>query len=230
MTATLTPDLLAHVAAVRDKAEPDDADLLALADHLAEAGDEDWAELLRLQVRKDQLNAVGVEKASNEEDAEFCEILRREGEIVRRNPAWLSVSDPPGGIPATITRGFLDVTLPHTLCWRRECSRCHETAWDRGAGCARCDGGPMPQDWSPHPVLRAVLASPVGPWVRRVRVEGVAPGELGGMWFWNEGDPRYDAANVPKPIWEMVKEDHSAAEAATDALARAVPIWARSAK
>ena len=46
MTATLTPDLLAHVAAVRDKPEPDDTDLLALADAVQEAGDEDRAELV----------------------------------------------------------------------------------------------------------------------------------------------------------------------------------------
>jgi hypothetical protein len=50
------------------------------------------------------------------------------------------------------------------------------------------------------------------------------------MWFWNEGDPRYDAANLPRPLWEMVKEDHSTAEAAADALSLAVPRWARGAK
>jgi uncharacterized protein (TIGR02996 family) len=162
---TLTPDLLAHVAAVRDKDEPDDTDLLALADHLAEAGDEDRAELVRVQVERERIEAEadpGFWAQGDEYHRESgatcgcgrCRLVRRERDLLARNPAWLSVPCPECGKGmrlsppvcrlcrntgdlikdwmsqdepssfndiqprATIARGFLDITLPHTLCWR----------------------------------------------------------------------------------------------------------------
>jgi len=254
---TLTPDLLAHVASVRDGA-CDDNELLVLADHLAEADDEDRAELLRIQTRRwsktcPECGGCDLEVGPCGLTDYFrpcysCKTDREaERDLLARNPAWLSVSDPPGGIPATITRGFLTITLPHTLCWRQECPQCHTTEWHRGDGCIRCDGGPGPCDWSPHPALRAVLASPAGPWVRRVRVEGREPYHNGSGWCWfnaaraSRGSiPRN--AELPLPVfdglqgWSSEKtkgvrwKPYPTAEAAADALACAVPIWARGAK
>jgi len=290
---TLTPDLLAHVASVRDGA-CDDNELLVLADHLAEAGDEERAELIRVQceiaripdLRRANAGEGGIEwirsldrdHPAYVEDRRLLDRFRalrdRERDLLARNPAWLSVPCPEcdgsgrneytlsGNCSlckgakdllkrfvddrtwatepsATITRGFLDVTLPHTSCWRRECSRCRETVWDRGAGCARCDGGPHSNDWSPHPVLRAVLASRAGLWVRRVRVDGVEPeasAQHGGWWRWH-------TEVVPPPVYGLLDGEYltshygrstqpywRTAEAAADALACAVPIWARGAK
>jgi uncharacterized protein (TIGR02996 family) len=277
---TLTPDLLAHVAAVRDKDEPDDTDLLALADHLAEAGDEDRAELVRVQVERERIEAEadpGVWAQGDEYHRESgatcgcgrCRLVRRERDLLARNPAWLSVPCPECGKGmrlsppvcrlcrntgdlikdwmsqdepssfndiqprATIARGFLDITLPHTLCWRAE------ELWERNES-----------ETVLHPVLRAVLASPVGPWVRRVRAEGREPREGPGYekpkvfdWFDQSRLAVYPAASTPKPIFERVRElggdscrptdcyvEFPTAEAATDALSLAVPRWARGAK
>jgi uncharacterized protein (TIGR02996 family) len=297
---TLNPDLLAHLAAVRDKPEPDDTDLLVLADHLAEAGDEDRAVLLRAQVELSRTpmfhgeckvcaatpdeegwirhgkgcyvvdsDGGGEEPADRNPDWEA--LRARERDLLARNPAWLSAKcsgclgdnteDFPPGDPlrcvlcngsgdvlrpkgggfldldtptrrAAVTRGFLDLTLPHTLCWR-ECSACRgegEITTSHRADCYRCRTTGI----EPHPVLRAVLASPAGPWVRRVRVEDndnllelmseadFAPG--GGY------ETIYRYVFLPEPIQELVGRRHPTAAAATDALARAVPIWARSAK
>ena len=182
-----------------------------------------------------------------------AELGRREHDLLARNPAWLSAPCPECGGEglgcglcsgtgdllrswpqpydrATVTRGFLDVVLPHTLCWQ-ECS-------------GRCSGfryaGRYPEDENlrksslrncpdcnatgtePHPVLRAVLASPVGPWVRRVRVEGVEPTLDEGGWEWY---------GLPDPLCTPeTKDTFATAEAATDALSLAVVRWARGAK
>jgi len=170
----------------------------------------------------------------------FRALRDRERDLLARNPAWLDVSCPEcdgsgrneytlsGNCSlckgakdllkrfvddrtwatepsATITRGFLDVTLHRTLCWRAE------DLWDKGE-----------PETVPHPVLRAVLASPAGPWVRRVRVEGVEPTLDEGGWEWY---------GLPDPLCTPeTKDTFDTAEAATDTLAHAVPIWARSAK
>jgi len=259
VTTTLTTDLLAHVAAVRDGA-CDDTDLLALADHLAEARDGDRAELIRVgceiaripDLRRANAGEGGIEwirsldrdHPAYVEDRRLLDRFRalrdRERDLLARNPAWLSVPCPEcdgsgrneytlsGNCSlckgakdllkrfvddrtwatepsATITRGFLDVTLHRTLCWRAE------DLWDKGE-----------PETVPHPVLRAVLASPAGPWVRRVRVEGVEPTLDEGGWEWY---------GLPDPLCTPeTKDTFDTAEAATDTLAHAVPIWARSAK
>jgi len=224
---TFTPDLLAHVAAVRDKPEPDDTDLLALADAVQEAGDEDRAELVRVQValerrpgnwpeaRAEVRQRLLLGQISNDAAAIMLAVAdsvqdslqRRERDLLARNPTWVSVSDPPGSISATLTRGFLDVTLPHTLCWEEE-------EWWYFVG--------YQQKTVPHPVLRAVLASPAGPWVRRVRVEGVEPTLDEGGWEWY---------GLPDPLCTPeTKDTFTTAEAATDALSLVVPRWARGAK
>jgi uncharacterized protein (TIGR02996 family) len=256
---TLTPDLLAHVAAVRDGA-CDDHDLLVLADHLAEADDEDRAELVRVQValerrpgnwpeaRAEVRQRLLLGQISNDAAAIMLAVAdsvqdslqRRERDLLARNPAWLSVPCPEcdgsgrneytlsGNCSlckgakdllkrfvddrtwatepsATITRGFLDVTLHRTLCWRAE------DLWDKGE-----------PETVPHPVLRAVLASPVGPWVRRVRVEGIEPTLDEGGWEWY---------GLPDPLCTPeTKDTFATAEAAADALSLAVPRWARGAK
>ena len=270
---TLIPDLLAHVAAVRDGA-CDDNELLVLADHLAEAGDEERAELIRVQceiaripdLRRANAGEGGIEwirsldrdHPAYVEDRRLLDRFRafrdRECDLLARNPAWLAVSDPPDGIPATITRGFLTVTLPHTLCWR-ECTKCRGDGWlPAGLGeefrsdCPDCNA----TGTEPHPVLRAVLASPVGPWVRRVRVEGRKP-ETGralagnrtskAVWYnANRPSPSTmvpESAELPEPIYNRIEAKEGAvgrwkvchtAEAATDALSLVVPRWARGAK
>jgi len=324
---TLTPDLLAHLAAVRDKAEPDDTDLLALADAVQEAGDEDRAELLRAQVELSRTpmfhgeckvcaatpdeegwirhgrgcyvvdsDGGGEEPADRNPDWEALRV--RERDLLARNPAWLSAKCPgclgdntedfPPGDPlrcvlcngsgdvlrpkgggfldlatpprrATLARGFVTVTLPHTLCWR-ECSACRgegEITTSHRADCYRCRA----TGTEPHPVLRAVLASPVGPWVRRVRVDGRKPTPFGSRGTPGPGDFRGEYTHFwvtqsvidgnspnrvpavlrpiigghvrdvgPAPRYDAIGHYFETAEAATDALARAVPLWARGAK
>jgi len=318
---TTTPDLLAHVAAVRDGA-CDDNDLLVLADHLAEADDADRADLFKAQVELERLRrdghglsctrvidilnspvgrrpgAAGFPVCLGCQDEMWAE--QRERDLLARNPAWLSAPCPEcgGGGPrftphpncrlcgntgdllrewvdqngvsvvndirprAAITRGFVDITLPHTLCWGLEempstrCPACRgrgARAWHAGVsgqGCGECGNHDTIDLLRPHPVLRAVLASPVGPWVRRVRVEGREPrGEPGYEdsfshdWFDESRVAPYPESGVPKPIFGILRllggesyrptdcyVEFPTAEAATDALARAVPIWARGAK
>jgi len=298
---TLTPDLLAHVASVRDGA-CDDNELLVLADHLAEADDEDRAELVRVQValerrpgnwpeaRAEVRQRLLLGQISNDAAAIMLAVAdsvqdslqRRERDLLARNPAWLSVKCPECGgsgdsrkvrlshsfercptcggegdylnpfygwvddkhfareSRATITRGFLDITLPYMLCWCRECPGCGGWASEEGDYVTCRCGFAQPTVIRPHPVLRAVLASPVGPWVRRVRVEGREPAQS--WWWYRDGDGSYrgDRAYLPSPVfnclpgrWTIVGQNGAhfdTAEAATDTLAHAVPIWARSAK
>jgi len=308
---TLTPDLLAHLAAVRD-GECDDTDLLALADAVQEAGDEDRAELLRAQVELSRTpmfygeckvcaatpdeegwirhvkgcyvvdsDGGGEEPADRNPDWES--LRTRERDLLARNPAWLSAPCPecyPEGkrhvlcalchasgdllkSRATVTRGFLDVTLPHTLCWRLEempstqCAACRgrgARAWHAGVsgqGCGECGNHDTIDLWRPHPVLRAVLASPVGPWVRRVRVEGREPfvdhdrDSAGwqkrsvGVRVWHGNPPsEREPYLIPDPVFDLLGGEPGVgnsrrfptAEAATDALSLAVPRWARGAK
>jgi len=321
---TLTPDLLAHVASVRDGA-CDDNELLVLADHLAEADDEDRAELVRVQValerrpgnwpeaRAEVRQRLLLGQISNDAAAIMLAVAdsvqdslqRRERDLLARNPAWLSVKCPECGgsgdsrkvrlshsfercptcggegdylnpfygwvddkhfareSRATITRGFLDITLPHTLCWRLEempstqCTACRgrgARAWHAGVsgqGCGECGNHDTIDLWRPHPVLRAVLASPAGPWVRRVWVEGREPfvdhnrksagwqERSVGMRVWRGNPPsEREPYLIPDPVFDLLGGKLGAgnsrrfptAEAATDALARAVPLWARGAK
>jgi hypothetical protein len=330
---TLTPDLLAHVAEVRDKDEPDDADLLVLAERLDDVGMEqpteydpcpkcggtksvidgdlrrvhtapqtfgvegqgvwlkdcpacggngtvprpnslrDRAELLRIQVRRSSKTCPECGGCDLEvgpcgltdyfRPCYSCKDDREaERDLLARNPAWLfelgagaedqNACD--GGIPATVTRGFLDITLPHTLCWQEVFPN----------GCPRCGGDlseslycpvcravtPEGTTVEPHPVLRAVLAPPVGPWVRRVCVEGLQPYQEAGYesgvtfdWFDASQVGLHPESNVPKPIFDILRQlggkshkptdcyvEFPTAEAATDALVLAVPRWARGVK
>jgi hypothetical protein len=220
----------------------------------------DRAELIRVQVERGRLPKQFCDyECKNRQDyrCRWCVLGDRERDLLARNPAWLSVPCPEcdgsgrneytlsGNCSlckgakdllkrfvddrtwatepsATITRGFLDVTLHRTLCWRAE------DLWDKGE-----------PETVPHPVLRAVLASPAGLWVRRVRVDGVEPeasAQHGGWWRWH-------TEVVPPPVYGLLDGEYltshygrstqpywRTAEAATDSLARAVPIWARSAK
>jgi len=297
VTTTLTPDLLAHVAAVRDGA-CDDNDLLVLADRLHDAGEYDREELVRVQCRMDEIRRECLcgscvkRRGGGQHHNGPCGIDRRQDDGVRlrmrerdllaRNPAWLSVKCPECGgsgdsrkvrlshsfercptcggegdylnpfygwvddkhfareSRATITRGFLDITLPYMLCWCRECPGCGGWASEEGDYVTCRCGFAQPTVIRPHPVLRAVLASPVGPWVRRVRVEGREPAQS--WWWYRDGDGSYrgDRAYLPSPVfnclpgrWTIVGQNGAhfdTAEAATDTLAHAVPIWARSAK
>ena len=268
MTAAMTPDLLAHVASVRDGA-CDDNELLVLADRVQEAGDDDRAELIRLCVRSE-----GAPVRPGTHDVSFrqwkCD-TDRIAELLARNPAWLSVECPvcaflkPGAslrqdcpvcdgsgdvlrskgggfldlttptCRATITRGFIDVTLPHTLCWQ-------EQVFDYPDTSGNVFQRPV---CLPHPVLRAILASPVGPWVRRVRVEGREPdtdrGDARRVWYSAKyvSEPDGGRAVIPDPIHaEMDGYDEVTCPpqyakwfptrgAADDALSLAVPRWAR---
>ena len=317
---TFTPDLLAHVAAVRDGA-CDDNDLLVLADRLHDAGEYDREELVRVQCRMDEIRRECLcgscvkRRGGGQHHNGPCGIDRRQDDGVRlrmrerdlltRNPAWLSVKCPECGgsgdsrkvrlshsfercptcggegdylnpfygwvddkhfareSRATITRGFLDITLPHTLCWRLEempstqCTACRgrgAMAWHAGVsgqGCGECGNHDTIDLWRPHPVLRAVLASPAGPWVRRVWVEGREPfvdhnrksagwqERSVGMRVWRGNPPsEREPYLIPDPVFDLLGGKLGAgnsrrfptAEAATDALARAVPLWARGAK
>ena len=277
---TLPPDLLAHLAAVRDGA-CDDADLLVLADRLNDAGECDREELLRLSVTLEnwphRRNPNPTEfdwelrpRCGNHWcDESICHQCRswlaqitKYRDLLSRNPSWLAVSDPPGGIPAAIERGFLSVTLPHTLCWRLEevpstrCLACRgrgARAWHAGVsgqGCGECGNHDTIDVWRPHPVLRAVLESAVGPWVRRVRVEGREPfvdhhrdsagwqRRSAGMRAWHDSPPsEREPYLIHDPVFDLLGGEpgvgHSrrfpTPEAATDALSLAVPIWARGA-
>jgi hypothetical protein len=221
----------------------------------------DWAELIRVQVERGQLFYTVIRKCTGEEASTIpdpvvmrhAELGRREHDLIARNPAWLSV--PPVAMPATITRGFLDVTLPRALCWQEVFPN----------GCPRCGGSlseslycpvcravtPEGTTVEPHPVLRAVLAPPVGPWVRRVWVEGREPfvdhdrDSAGwqkrsvGMRVWHGNPPpEREPYLIPDPVFDLLGGEPGVgdsrrfptAEAAADALSLAVPRWARGAK
>ena len=171
---------------------------------------------------------------------ERCPACDGEGDFLNPFYGWVDDTHFAREQRGSVTRGFLDVTLPHTLCWCRECPGCGGWASEEGDFVVCRCGYAQPTVTRPHPVLRAVLASPVGPWVRRVRAEGREPAQS--WWWYRNGDGSYrgDRAYLPSPVfnclpgrWTIVGQNGAhfdTAEAATDALARAVPIWARGAK